>query len=1128
MTAPATPRVVGASVPPKKWDERTSGADPYAGDLDPPGTLTAHVLRSPHPYARILSIDTERARRMPGVHAVITAADFPEDAVYVHSEGPHSDRRPLARDVVRFVGEEVAAVAAETAEQARAAAEAIVVRYRVPRRRPPLTMDAASGRRAVRLHRRSSGEPNVSVHDKGQWGDPEAGRSAATMSVEGTFHYPRVAHACMEPNTTLAHWHADTGVLELWTSTQAPWFVTTEVAHVLGLDPARVVCRDVAVGGGFGSKSKVCEHEALAAALSIASGRPVRLAYSREEEFAATKPRHAFRVRLRSFADGDGRLRALDARLDVDNGAYNHYGPSIMKVGVKTLGSIYAPDGVAWDARLVDTALPPGGQFRGYGGPQVAFAMESQVDELAERLGIDPIDFRVRNANRPGSTTLSGARIGSARLVECLEAVRDAIGWDAKRRDRRPLRGVGVACGMHGSGSYAHGGSNRSDAAVDLFEDGRVRVRFGGADAGTGQRTILAQIAAEELGVDVDDVDVLMADGELTPFDMGAWSSRGTHMGGHAVRKAAAELADTLRDLAAEKLGSGEVRLEEGRARAGQDEIPLGDLVALSPDAQDGVLSHEASYVDPRMETFGAGNPRPNVSASYTFAAHAVEVEVDPVTGQVRVLDYVAAHDIGRAVNPAMVEGQVIGGVVQGLGAALGEELLYEGGRTVNPAYINYALPRAADLPPVRVVLVEGDEEAGPYDAKSAGEMPIVPPAPAVANAVYDAIGVRIRDLPITPDKVLRALAERDAVPPRRYRLAVRPSRWWIELLRRAYPLGVHRVLHGFGTRFARRAPAREVEAVLRPVDTGEAVELTASGGTPVGGNTDLSLQRRQGLAAPRTLVRLTGVPPLRAITEREDGSLEIGAAVTLDALAAATRGNLDAVADAVESIASAQIRAVATVGGNLAQAKRCWFFRNGFDCYKRGGVTCPCYAVQGDHRFYHAAIGGHRCQAVTPSDLATVFTALDAQVVLAGPKGHRTVAIGDFYTGPGETCLRPGELVTAVRVPAAARERRCVFDKLRLWEGDFAVVSVALAARVDGGSWDDVRVVLGSVAPTSWRARATERACEGAPFNAGRFRERLDDELSRHGHPLPGNAWKLDAALGMAVRAAGRMGDDT
>src|SRR5690606_3558219 len=265
VTAPATPRVVGASVPPKKWDERTSGADPYAGDLDPPGTLTAHVLRSPHPYARILSIDTERARRMPGVHAVITAADFPEDAVYVHSEGPHSDRRPLARDVVRFVGEEVAAVAAETAEQARAAAEAIVVRYRVPRRRPPLTMDAASGRRAVRLHRRSSGEPNVSVHDKGQWGDPEAGRSAATMSVEGTFHYPRVAHACMEPNTTLAHWHADTGVLELWTSTQAPWFVTTEVAHVLGLDPARVVCRDVAVGGGFGSKSKVCEHEALAA-----------------------------------------------------------------------------------------------------------------------------------------------------------------------------------------------------------------------------------------------------------------------------------------------------------------------------------------------------------------------------------------------------------------------------------------------------------------------------------------------------------------------------------------------------------------------------------------------------------------------------------------------------------------------------------------------------------------------------------------------------------------------------------------------------------------------------------------------------------------------------------------------
>ncbi|MEU8798413.1 molybdopterin cofactor-binding domain-containing protein [Spirillospora sp. NPDC048819] len=1127
MTSPRAPRVVGTNVPAKNWDERTSGTDAYAGDLEPPGTLTAWVLRSPHPYARILSVDTGRARRMPGVHAVITAADLPADAAYIHAEGPYSDRRPLARGVVRYVGEEVAAVAAETPEQARAAAEAIVVRYRRPRRWPPLTIDAASARRAIRLHRRSSGEPNVSVHDKGHWGDPEAGRAASTVSVEGTFHYPRVSHACMEPNTTLAHWHADTGVLELWTSTQAPWFITTEVAHVLGLDPEQVVCRDVAVGGGFGSKSKVSEHEALASALSMAAGRPVRLAYSREEEFGATKPRHAFRVRLRSSADDTGRLRALDARLDVDNGAYNHYGPSIMKVGVKTLGSIYRPDGVSWDARLIDTALPPGGQFRGYGSPQVAFAMESQVDELAERLGIDPIDLRMRNANEPGTTTMSGARLGSARLAECLAAVRDAIGWDDKRRDRRPLRGVGVACGMHGSGSYAHGGSNRSDAIVDLFEDGRVRVRFGGADAGTGQRTVLAQIAAEELGVHVDDVDVLMADGELTPFDMGAWSSRGTHMGGHAVRKAAAELAETVRGLAAEKLGTDDIRLDGGRAHAPDADIGLSDLVALCPDARDGMLSNEASYVDPRMETFGGGNPRPNVSASYTFAAHAVEVEVDPATGRVRVLDYVAAHDIGRAINPVMAEGQVIGGVAQGLGAALGEELIYESGRPVNPAYINYALPRAADLPPVRVVLIEGDEEAGPYDAKSVGEMPIVPPAPAVANAVYDAIGVRIRDLPITPDKVLRALAERDGLPARRHRLAARPSRWWIELLRRAYPLGVHWTLHRFGTRLARRAPEREIESVRRPSDAGEAVKLTASGGTAVGGNTDLALQRRQGLSAPRTLVQITGIPALRTIIERDDGALDIGAAVTLDALAAATRGSLDAVADAVASIASAQIRAVATVGGNLVQAKRCWFFRNGFDCYKRGGVTCPCYAVQGDHRFYHAAIGGHRCQAVTPSDLGTVFTALDARVMVSGPAGDRTVAIGDFYTGPGETCLRPGELVTAVRVPASARERRCVFDKLQLWEGDFAVVSIALSAAVTAGRWKDTRVVLGAVAPTPWRARATETACDGARFDAGRFRGHLDGELSRHGHPLPGNAWKLDAALGMAVRAAGRMGGD-
>lgn len=1133
---------VGARVRSLHWDEVTSGRERYAADNPPPGTLVGKILRSPWPFAIVERIAVDRARGLPGVRAVITASDFAPGMRYLHHGGPLADRPPLADGLVRFVGQEVAAVAAESVEAVEGAIAAIEVDYR-PIRHAPLDIDAARRATAARLHDRPTGEANVAVHDAGFWGDVTGGRAAGTITAEGTFWYPRVNHACMEPNTTLAWWHPDTEQLELWTSTQAPWFITTEVAHVLGLRAEQVVCRDVAVGGGFGSKSKVSEHEAIAAALSRASGAPVLVAFSRDEEFAATKPRHAFRTHLRIHADDAGRLRMFDAGIDVDNGAYNHYGPSVMKVGIKTLGSIYGPDGVEWDARLIDTALPPGGQFRGYGSPQVALALESLIDELAERQGIDPIEYRIRNANPPGSTTLCGARLGSARLVECLEAVRDAIDWADKRANRRAYRGVGVAAGMHGSGSYAFPDANRSEATIDVLADGRVRVRFGGADAGTGQRTILAQVAADELGVTAADVDVLMGDSELAPFDMGAWSSRGTHMGGHAVRKAASELGARLRQLAAEKLGEipDAIQLRAGRAEApgsggsASEAIELGDLVGASADAVDGCLSHTAAYVDDRMELFGADNPTPNVAASYTFAAHAVEVEVDPGTGQVRVLDYVAAHDVGRAINPTMVEGQIIGGVVQGLGAALGEELIYEGGRAVNPAYVDYALPRAADLPRIRPILVEGPEPAGPHGAKSVGEMPIVPPAPALVNAIYDAIGIRFRELPITPDKVLAALQATGDRPgsARSHRLWRRPDRWQIAAARWLYPRGLHTVLHRWGTRLARQPGSGPIQSIGAPTDRDDLVrQLAAATGrragrgtaAVIGGGTDLLAQRRQGLATPVRLLSVAEVDELKKIERRPDGSVSIGAAVTLARIERELEGDVPVLAETVRTIASAQIRAQATLAGNLAQAKRCWFFRNGFDCYKRGGVTCPCYAVLGDHRFHHAALGAHRCQAVTPSDLATTLVALDAEVAVASTAGERIVPAARLYRGPGETALRPGELIAAVVVDRSARARRAVFEKLALWSGDFALVAIAASAELDvAGRARDVRLVVGGLAPTPWRARAAEAALERRASVEAAVGA-LTQELDRTAHPLPGNAWKLDATVGLARRALIRL----
>jgi CO/xanthine dehydrogenase Mo-binding subunit/CO/xanthine dehydrogenase FAD-binding subunit len=1111
--------VVGQRVRPIDWDEKTAGTARYAADRIPPGTLVARILRSPLPRADITRLDVSPARAVAGVRAVVTAADFASGVQYEHSGEPYSDRTPLAVDRVDYVGHEIAAVAADTAEAAEAAVRAIRVRYR--RRRAVLSIDEAMAGGAPHVQERASGT-NVATDAVGVWGDAESAARRSASSVQGTFWYPRVTHACMEPNVTLAWWHDER--LELWTSTQASHFVVYELARVLGLDRDQVVCRDLAVGGGFGSKSKVSEHEAIAAILSMRCDRPVLLAFDRAEEMSATKPRHAFRTTMRAHCDDDGRICWFETDVLVDNGAFNHYGPSVMRAGIKQIGSLYRPDAVSFTGRLVDTNLTPGGQFRGYGAPQTALALECLVDELAERIGADPLEFRISNANTADSTTLAGSRVGSARLVECLEIARREIDWDRKRAERVPMRGVGVAAGMHGSGSFAYPGSNVSAAGVEVRGDGTVVVRFGGADAGTGQRTVLGQIAAEVLGVDFDRVRVIMTDWDETPEDMGAWSSRGTHWGGHATKQAAEAVAERLRQLGAEKLGTDDVRLRAGRIESAEDAVDIGELAGLAPESTDGTLRIDLEFVEERVQPYWTGIAQPNISPSYTFAAHAVEVEVDPDTGRLTILDYVAAHDIGQAINPGLVEGQIIGGVVQGLGAVLGENLIYEGGRLVNAAYVHYPMPRSTTAPSVRAVLVEGPEAAGPFNAKSVGEMSIVPPAPAVLNAVYAATGIRFRSLPLTPDVVLTALRARDRAERRRYHLWRRPSRWQIELVRRLYPLGLHWVLHRFGTRFARRRPPRPIESVLAPSTVADVVH--ALRGAPagevaaVGGATDLLVQRQQGLANPRVIVSIGAVPELRRIADG-DSRVTIGAAVTLAELAGWADGRAPMIAEAVRTIASAQLRETATVGGNLAQAKRCWFFRNGFDCYKRSGPACPCYAVTGDHRFHHAVVGAHRCQAVTPSDLATVFAAYDARMEVAGPVGRRSLSIDELYSGPGELTLAPGELIASVAVDSALLQRPAVFAKLRLWDGDFAVVSVAATAMTTAdGKWARPRFVFGGLAPVPWSPPGLAEALDGTAPDVSRVVATVSKALSRHGHPLARNEWKVDAALGLVRRA--------
>ena len=1135
--------VLGQRVRPDQWDERTSGAAVYTTDVALPGMLEARILRSSHPHADIRSIDTSRAEALSGVTAVITADDLP-DRTYLHLGEPFRDRHALARGRVRFIGEEVAAVAAGTATQAVAALDLIDVDYKP--RDSAVTTQFARVSNAPTVHDDAVG--NLAMQTVRGYGEPDTARSDAEVVVSGHYTYRPAAHVCLEPHSVVARWDPSRQLLDLWVSTQAPYFVRKEVAHMLDLRPEQIRTHPVAVGGGFGAKAKAGCHEVLAAALAIKAKRPVRLVLDRDEEFAATAVRHAFDVDLATGARRDGTLTHRDGYVTVDNGAYNHAGPSVAIFATMLAAGPYRLDGCETAVSLVYTNKQPGASFRGYGNPQMTFAMESQIDELADRLGIDPIDLRLLNAPRSDDITLTGWRLGSARLAECLERARVEIDWDAKRGLAGSGRGVGLAAAIHVSGANAFEHSELSEAAVEVRDDGTARVCFAGSDAGTGQAALLRQIAADELGLDFDDVSVTLMDSHDAPRDLGAWSSRGTMWSGHATADAARNAARLLKDAAGAKFGTdaAHVTLADGEARGGADAVRVGDLVALTEGAADGCLRVQGSYltdVDKMDKVHGLGH----FSPAYSYCVQAVEVEVDYATGQVRVLDAVTVHDSGAALNPASAEGQAVGAMAMGLGAALAEELVYEQGRLVNGSLLDYRAPRASDLPSIRAVLLDGHDPAGPYGAKGIGEIGVVPAPAAVANAVAHATGVRVREVPITPDKLLRQLKpETTTARIARHRplnAGATAHLLWTDLIRKLYEHGLFRFLHRTGTRWARRrgrgrphAPPSGVEAVERPTSVDAALHAHMHGSPSadyIAGGTDLLVAREQGLRSPVRLIDTTSVRELRGLEETPEGGLRIGAAVTLEDLRrrvsepGAQPGD-SMLSDLLGELATHQIRELATVGGNLLQDKRCAFYRNGFNCYKRGGWTCPCYAVMGDHRFHHAVIGGHRCQAVTPSDLATGLLALDAVAhsETPGSKPSRRRAIDELYAGPGEPDLASGELLTTLEVPAEARARPAAFEKLRLYAGDFAVCSaaVSLSLEADGVTISEARVCLGAVAPKPYRAERSEKRLCGAGLNDAEALKEASWAWAVDAHPLLQNGWKIEATSGLLHRALNRL----
>ena len=753
--------------------DKVTGKAIYGVDLKLPGMLHAKVLRSTWAHARLVRVDVRRARSLPGVLAAVTGRDFP----YLHGETVR-DEPFLAVDRVRYVGEPVAAVAAVDVETAEAAVDLIEVEYEpLPAVFDPVQ---AAGEDAPLLHPELGNYPhgkiilpqagsNVCHRFKLRRGDVERGFQAADLIFEDTFSTQMVQHAALEPHAAIARFGPG-GEVTVWSSNDAPHRTRRELAEALGLPLGKVrIATSGYMGGGFGSKGGL---KAEAAAIALASrtrGRPVRLQLDRDEVFSAVLTRVPTVTTIKTGVKRDGRITARQVTSYWDAGAYAEKTPTICRQASQAAAGPYRIPNVWIDARAVYTNKQNSGAMRGYGIPQVAWAHESQMDIIAAELGLDPTEIRLRNGLEEGDLSATGQVMYSVGLKETMGRTTAAMPWEGPAgADGAVARGGGVSRGRGVAWMFKNTKTpSTSSAFVRVDEDLTVTVLSSSVEIGQGNNTILAQIAAEELGVPVEAVRLAAPDTDYTPYDASTTSSRSAFHMGNAVRRAAIDAAGQIRGLAAAELHvhPEQVEVRAGKlAVSGQPEhtIDLGALLRARLRGGGTILGRGtytpegATDIDP--ETGQGAMP----SIFWMYATQGVEVEVDRETGQVAVKRVVAAHDVGRALNPLTCCQQIEGGVVMGVGMALSEELRWdERGRLLNANFHDYKLPTAMDIPEIEPLLVETPHPAGPYGAKGLGEPVLSPTAPAVAGAVERATGVRIKDLPLTPEKLWRALRAR-------------------------------------------------------------------------------------------------------------------------------------------------------------------------------------------------------------------------------------------------------------------------------------------------------------------------------------------------------------------------------
>lgn len=786
---------------------KTTGAGKYTDDLSVPGMLVGKILHSPYPHARIKSIDTSRAEKCEGVVAVAEGKDAPNP--YGILPVGH-DEYPLALDKVRYVGDNVACVVAVSEVLAEKALELIEVEYEVL----PAYFDPEESMKAQTdlIHDSKPGNLEKDYHHV--FGDPEKGFAEADQVAEARFIANEVTHAAMEPHSTLASFQVDPhtgkpGRLTVWSSTQVPYYLQHKLSLVLEMPMQQIRVIKPLVGGGFGGKSEVIPLEIIAAVAARKAQAPVKITYTREEVFWAHRGRPRTIIDLKTGVKHDGRITAVKARVVQDGGAYCSYGVVTILYSGALLGALYDIPNIQYDGYRVLTNKPACGAMRGHGTVNVRFAFESQLDELALKIAMDPALIRQRNLLQPPCITVNGLRVQSYGLPECIEKTVERSGWKQRKGKLPKGRGLGIACSHYVSGaanSIIRSDMPHSTVNIKIDRDGGVVVYTGASEIGQGSDTMTAQVAAEVLGCSLPRVRVIAADTDLTPIDIGSYSSRVTFMAGNATLRAATEVKKLIAAAAAQKMkcavedlvfredlvvkkGSAppvtrkdqaeEVEVTqagasvsgrvEGQILRGslqqkrkeespKDWMTFEEAVVAAIDFH-GALTGTGSYAPPQEARGGrhkGGGVGP--SPAYSYSAQVAEVSVDEETGEVIVHKVWAAHDCGRALNPVSVEGQIIGSVWMGMGQALTEEMVWKVGMLMNPGLLEYRSPSAVESPEVEPIIVESIDPEGPFGAKECSEGSLAATIPAIANAIYDAVGVRLHESPFTPERVLAAL----------------------------------------------------------------------------------------------------------------------------------------------------------------------------------------------------------------------------------------------------------------------------------------------------------------------------------------------------------------------------------